>query len=267
MTVDVRSASVFLFVPGDRPDRFGKAAAAGPDAVLFDLEDAVAPTAKDVAREQVRRWLASEGQGVVRINGVGTPWHEADLAMAAERGVAVVLPKAEDPDAVATVAAALPGTGVIPLIETATGVLAAPAVSAVAGVVRTAFGNVDLAAQLGVDPGDHLALQLARQTLVLAAVAAGIGAPVDGVTTAVHDEGALLGDLRHAVRLGFAGKLCVHPRQVRPARLALHPDPEQVDWAQKVVASAQQSVALLDGQMIDKPVVDRALALLARVER
>jgi citrate lyase subunit beta/citryl-CoA lyase len=134
-------------------------------------------------------------------------------------------------------------------------------------VVRAAFGNVDLAAQLGVDPADHRALQQARQTLVLAAVAAGIGAPVDGVTTAVHDEDALLGDLQHAARLGFAAKLCVHLRQVQPVRLALHPTPEQVDWAHRVVASAHKSVALLDGQMIDKPVVDRALALLARVER
>jgi citrate lyase subunit beta/citryl-CoA lyase len=87
------------------------------------------------------------------------------------------------------------------------------------------------------------------------------------VTTAVHDEGALLGDLQHAVRLGFAAKLCVHPRQVQPVRVALHPTPQQVEWAHEVVASAGMSVALLDGQMIDKPVVDRALAVLARVER
>jgi citrate lyase subunit beta/citryl-CoA lyase len=264
MTVDARSASVFLFVPGDRPDRFAKAGAAGPDAVLLDLEDAVAPAAKDAAREQVRRWLAGGGDAVVRINGTGTSWHEADLAMAADLGATVMLPKAEDPEAVATVAAALPGTGVIPLVETAAGVLAAPAVSAAAGVVRTAFGNVDLAAQLGVDPADHLVLQQARQTLVLAAAAAGIGAPVDGVTTAVHDAGALLDDLQYAVRLGFTAKLCVHPRQVQPARVALRPTPEQLEWARTVVARAEESVAVLDGQMIDKPVVDRALALLSR---
>jgi citrate lyase subunit beta/citryl-CoA lyase len=267
MTVDVRAAAVFLFVPGDRPDRFAKADAAGADAVLFDLEDAVAAPAKEQAREHVRAWLASGRPGVVRINGVGTPWHEADLAMAAGQGAAVVLPKAEDPAAVARVAAVLPATGVFPLIETAAGVLAAPAVCAAPGVVRPAFGNVDLAAQLGVDPADHLALAQARQTLVLAAAGAGVGAPVDGVTTAVHDDDALRDDLQHAARLGFGGKLCLHPRQVAAVRAALRPTPDQVRWAQRVVAHADGAVALLDGQMVDKPVVDRARALLASAAR
>jgi citrate lyase subunit beta/citryl-CoA lyase len=256
-------------VPGDRPERFGKAAAAGADAVVLDLEDAVAADGKDRAREHVRAWLGEGNAAVVRINGAGTPWHAGDVAMIAALArppVAVMVPKAENPRQLAALTAGLPAdTAVMALIETAAGVLQAAAVCAVPGVVRLAFGSVDLAAQLGVDHQAHAAFQHARSALVLAAAATGCAAPVDGVTTAIADEASLRADLAHAVALGFTGKLCIHPRQVAVANQCLSPSDAELEWARQVVAAGQDgSASALNGQLIDRPVVLRAQAMLAR---
>lgn len=259
------TARTLLFVPGDRPDWFAKARAAGADVVVLDLEDAVAAPRKDAARAQVHGWFAAGGTGIVRVNGAGTRWHEADLDLAAGLRIPVLLPGAEDPDDVARVVAALRGAPVVALVETAAGVLAAPAVCAVDGVVRAGFGNVDLAAQLGVDPADRTALTHARQSLVLAAAAAGTAPPLDGVTTAIADDEALRDDLRHAVRTGFTGKLCIHPRQVATARDAFAPTPDQVEWARRVLAAAPDgAAAAVEGHMVDAPVLARARRLLAQ---
>lgn len=263
---DFRTARAVLFVPGTRPDRFDKAVASGADVVVLDLEDAVGPEDKDGAREGVVRWLRDGGRGAVRVNGVGTPWHADDLAAVGELGVPVMVPKAEDPDELAATADRLrPGTDLVPLVETAAGILAAREVCRVPGVVRPAFGSVDLATQLGVDHTDPGALHHARAALVLAAHAAGVGAPVDGVTTAVRDEEALRGDCARALALGLTAKLCVHPDQVPVVAGAFRPTEEQRAWARRVVeAAGSGAVAVLDGALVDKPVVDRARSLLAR---
>lgn len=261
-------ARSMLFVPGHRPDRFAKAAASGADAIILDLEDAVGVEDKDTARRHVAEYLRGGHPAVVRVNAPGTPWHDDDVAMAARHSCAVMLPKSEHPDALAELARHLPATPVIPLLETATGLMAAHELClASGGIVRAAFGNVDLAAQLGIDPGDHQALITARSTLVLAAASAGIAPPIDGVTTAVHDDEALLADTDHAVGLGFTGKLCVHPNQVATVRAAFTPEPDKVRWAHDVIAASRDSsVTVLDGQMIDKPVVDRARSILQRAD-
>ncbi|NKE62773.1 CoA ester lyase [Lentzea sp. PSKA42] len=245
----------FLFVPGDRPDRFPKAAASGADVVVFDLEDAVAVERKDEARDHVRAWLSDGNQAVVRINAAGTPWHDDDLA-AVSVAAAVMVPKAEEPLDL--------GVPTIPLIETAAGVLNAVALCAAKSVLRPAFGSVDLAAQLGVDHRSHEALRHARSTVVLAAAAAGCGTPIDGVTTALDSPGALQADLEHAITLGFTAKLCVHPRQVEAVNRAFTPSPAQLEWARAVVAVAENgAVSVHDGEMVDRPVVVRARAFLA----
>jgi citrate lyase subunit beta/citryl-CoA lyase len=141
-------ATTFLFVPGDRPDRFGKAVASGADVVILDLEDAVAPGDKDSARAHVETWL-QDNEAVVRINAPGTPWFDADAALVTSRGVPVVVPKAETPGALAGF------REVIALIETARGVERAGELAAVPSVTRLAFGSVDLAAELGVAPEDR----------------------------------------------------------------------------------------------------------------
>jgi citrate lyase subunit beta/citryl-CoA lyase len=270
--MDIAGARTFLFVPGDRPDRFARALASGADAVVLDLEDAVAPAAKLGAREHVTRWLAQGHQAVVRINAEGTPWYAGDVAMIhAHPGAvaALMTPKSEDPGRLTTLSRALPaGTGIIPLIETAAGVLQAAAVCAVTGVIRPAFGSIDLAAQLGVSHEAPDALVHARSALVLAAAASGRAAPVDGVTSRIGDDGRLRADLEHAVRLGFTGKLCIHPGQVARANEYLSPAAADITWAHQVITAAKDgSVTVLDGQMIDRPVVLRAEAILARAAR
>ncbi len=261
--MNLGSARTVLFVPGDRPDRFAKAAAAGADAVVVDLEDAVAPADKDAARAHAVAWLEAGNEAVVRVNAVGTPWHDADVAALA--GAAIMLPKAERPADVERA-----GRVVVPLVETAAGLAAAREVCAVAGVVRPAFGSIDLAAELGVDPGSHTALLHARSALVLAAAAAGCAPPLDGVTTALDDPRALRRDTAHAVELGFTGKLCVHPRQIGPVHDALRPSDEDIAWARRVLAageSAGESAVAVDGRLVDRPVRLRARRLLDRAGR
>jgi citrate lyase subunit beta / citryl-CoA lyase len=143
-------------------------------------------------------------------------------------------------------------------------VLQAAAVCAVEGVIRPAFGSIDLSAQLGIDHQARDALRHARSALVLAAAAKGRAAPVDGVTTSLADGQRLCADLEHAAALGFTGKLCVHPSQVGPANEYLSPSAADVAWARQVIAAAEDGpVTVTDGQMIDRPVVLRARGILA----
>lgn len=257
--MNLTTARTLLFVPGDRPDRFAKAAASGADAVVVDLEDAVAPAAKDEARANAVSWLAAGNPAVVRVNAVGTPWHQADVAALAALAPAIMLPKAERAADLAL------GPAVIPLVETAAGVVSAAALCAAPGVLRPAFGSIDLATQLGVDPDSHPALLHARSALVLAAALAGCAPPIDGVTTALDDPDAVRRDTAHAVELGFTGKLCVHPRQVARVHDALRPTEEELAWATRVLAgSADGSAVAVDGHLVDRPVVERAERLLAR---
>lgn len=261
---DLASVTSLLFVPGHRPDRFAKAAAAGAGAIILDLEDAVAPGDKEAARAHVVEWLAGGGAGIVRINPPGTPWHADDVV--AVSGAPVMLPKAETADHVADVAAALgPDPQIIPLIETAAGVLGAVAVLEAPGVVRAAFGSIDLSAQLGIDPNDLQACLFARSQLVLASAAAGVAGPIDSVTVDVADDARLEADTRHGASLGFTAKMCIHPRQLEVVHTAFRPTEEELIWARRVLeAAGDGAVTTLDGKMIDKPVVDRARRTLAR---
>lgn len=262
----IGAARTMLFVPGDRSERFPKAAASGADCIVLDLEDAVPPARKDTARRAVSRWLETEGAAVVRINSPGSPWYAADIAALGQRPQAIMLPKATAADQVAALVSKLPiGSCVIPLLETAAGVLQASAICASSAVVRVAFGNGDLAAQLGVDPADRTALLHARTSIVLASAAGGIAAPLDGVTTSIADDRALTEDVQHAIALGFSGKLCIHPRQIPIVHEGFTPSDEDLRWAHTVVAaSGEHAITALDGAMVDAPVIARARRLLAR---
>ena len=261
-------ARTLLFVPGHRPLLFDKAAAAGADLVVLDLEDAVPPAEKDEARRAVASWLAAGGVAAVRLNSSGTSWHDADVAALAGRTGVVMVPKAEDPGLLAALADRLGGVALVALVETARGVLAAPAVAATPGVARLAFGSFDLAAELGVDPDDREAMAPARGALVLASAAAGLAPPVDGVTQDLSDGQRLREDVTYAGRLGFTGKLCVHPRQVPVAAAALAPTDADVAWARSVVdaaGSGDGGAVSVDGRMVDRPVVERARRILGAV--
>ena len=262
----IRSARSFLFVPGNRAELFAKAASSGADVVVIDLEDAVAPSDKTSAREYARTWLCAGNDAMIRINAADTPWYEADLALIAEDCTPVMVPKAESSDAIRSFP---DGTAVVALIETVVGIERSATVCSAPGMQRVAFGNMDLAAQLGVDPADREAMLMARSTLVFTSAAAGLAAPIDGVTAALTDQQAIFDDVRYARRLGMNGKLCVHPDQVSAVHQASAPSDEEVAWAQKVLAACDTGggVSAAGGQMVDLPVVQRAKGIIDAVDR
>lgn len=249
-----------LFVPADRPERFAKAAASGADAVILDLEDGVAGDAKEAARAALRTDFTGLPV-LVRINGADTPWFADDLAAVADLNAAgIILPKAEtgrELDAVCAV-----GLPVLALIETARGLAEARSIATLDRVVRLVFGSLDFCADLGCAPVRE-ALLAARSELVLASRLGGLDAPVDGVTTSIDDAALIADDARHAMTLGFGGKLAIHPRQIAPIREGFRPDAAEIAWARRVLASGDGAVAV-DGGMVDEPVRLRARAILKR---
>jgi citrate lyase subunit beta/citryl-CoA lyase len=257
-----------LFVPGSRPDRFAKAVAAGPGLVILDLEDAVGAADKDAARADVLTWLLGGNLAMVRINPPGSPWYDEDVAMVGEAAVPVMLPKCEHAGQITDLAATVgDGVGIVALIETAAGILSARDICAVSGVSRVAFGAADLSAQLGVDPADTTAILHARSQLVLASAAAGLAGPIDSPTFDLTDESSWRSDAAHAKRLGFTGKLCIHPRQVAATEEAFAPAKEELHWAQQVIdaaAATQNAVTTVAGTMVDPPVLERARRLLSQ---
>lgn len=254
-------ARSYLYVPGNRPDRFDKACAAGADAVIVDLEDAVPPSDKAAARAALTAWLSPERGVVVRVNGADTDWFAQDLAACDAPGVtAVILPKAERiGDAVISLCRKRK-LALLPLIETARGMAQAAAVAATVGVQRLMFGTIDFQLELGID-GDGDELLAFRSQLVLASRLAGIQAPVDGPCTSWKDAELLQADCRRARKLGFGGKFCIHPAQVPAVNAAFSPSEAEVAWARRVLDAAQRSAGAavaLDGKMIDRPIILKA---------
>src|SRR5260370_31166783 len=205
----------YLFVPGNRPDRFEKARQSGAHAVILDLEDAVRGTQKDQARETVASWLSPERPVYVRINGTSTPWFARDLAVVCLPGaLGVILPKAEFPEQVVQVAACRAGEArVLPLLETALGIWNARVLAQAPRVERLSFGSVHFQLDTGIT-GEQEELLYARSRLVLASRIAALLPPVDGVTMALDDMTPVRDDVAHARLLGCGGKLCIHTRQV-----------------------------------------------------
>jgi len=253
-----------LFVPGARPERFAKALAAGASRVIVDLEDAVGPHDKESAREAVRAWLSPEHPVVLRINGADTAWFADDLALCAHAGVsAVMLPKAEQPLVAEVMGAG--ATSVIALVENAAAFATLGLLASAPGIERLAFGSIDFQADLGMRDATEDDLLAFLAALVLASRAAGIAAPIDGVTVALDDEARLREDVLRARRLGFGGKLCIHPRQVAAVNALFAPSAEEIAWARRVVDAVAQSkgnAVSVDGRMVDRPVVLRAEAIL-----
>ncbi len=270
-----------LFSPGDRPELLRKAPDVGADVLVFDLEDAVAPARKAEARESVREVLADPGfdpdaEVCVRVNPAGVA---ADDDLAALLGPDVrldslLLPKVGGPGDVEALADALAERGwtlpILALVETAAGVLHAEAVAAAGPTDALCFGAEDLAADLGATrtpEGDEVAH--ARQHVVLAAAAAGVDA-IDTVVVDFEDLDGLRADARTAVGLGYDGKLAIHPTQVDPINEAFTPVDGELAWARAVLEAREaadaedRGVFVVDGQMIDPPLVRRAERLVDR---
>lgn len=270
----IAHARSLLFVPATRPDRYAKALATEADAVIIDLEDAVASADKDDARTLLAQWLGSQRAVpvAVRINGTGTPPADADLALlgrfcGSTNISAVVVPKAETVQDIARVTAAVGGSiPVLPIIESAAGLAGATAVASAPGVVRLMSGDLDLGLDLGCDfeSGDGLVAAVAKFPIVLASRLAGLAKPVDGPEIEVSDPRRVLYSARRASALGFGGKICIHPRQVQAVHEGFAASAEEKERAERIVSAAGASGGAfqLDGRMIDKPVVDRARQIL-----
>jgi citrate lyase subunit beta/citryl-CoA lyase len=260
-SMDARS---YLFVPGDRPERFMKALDAGADAVVIDLEDAVASAAKEHAREGLQRWLmtADRSRLIVRVNAVGTPWHAEDVEMVSRSGASVVMvPKSDSAQQLADVATRLPSqVRIVALIETVAGVVAMREIAAAPSVGRLAFGTVDFCGDAGIE-GLGVELDYVRSQMVIESRYAGLAAPIDGVTLELDNLERLTAQVATARRFGFTGKLCIHPKQVDPVNRGFAPSEEERRWAARVLAACSEhpeGAFAVDGKLVDKPIVDRA---------
>jgi citrate lyase subunit beta/citryl-CoA lyase len=282
-----------LFVPGDRPERFAKAAASGADAVILDLEDAVVPERRPYARAEIAHWLSSAERRVpawVRINPVGTEDALPDLAAVIEgRPDGIVLPKARDGADVHRVDHWLEmlearggylrgGIGLLPLITESAGALlkAASFTGLPTRVTGLTWGAEDLAADVGAsankghDGEYELTFAMARSFCLLAAAAAGVPA-FDTVDVEFRDAAAIERRARASRRQGFVGKLAIHPAQVAPIHAAFTPTAEEIGWAQRVVAAFREAPGVgalaFEGGMLDRPHLRQAERILAAIDR
>ncbi|MEY4420399.1 MAG: hypothetical protein RLZZ498_995 [Pseudomonadota bacterium] len=275
MTHPLSFAQAFLFVPANRPDRFAKSLATRAHAVIVDLEDAVPLSDKDAAREAIRRELAPWLQQcperiVVRVNACGTPYLDDDLRLANELGIRhLMLPKAESHAQLTSVVNALSFSPVlIPMIESAQGVDQVKAIASHPNTLRLSLGNIDLQFSFGLQCGpDELELLPVRHQILLASRLHELAAPIDGVTVQIESDTQLQADILRAKRLGFQGKLCIHPKQVDAVIQGFQPTAQEIEHAQAVVAADQAAnggVVQLNGKMVDRPVVMLAKFVLQK---
>jgi citrate lyase subunit beta / citryl-CoA lyase len=259
-------ARSILFVPADRPDRFDKAWACGVDDVILDLEDAVGIAHKEVARTNITNWLSPERRALVRINAADTAWHLEDLSLLGHPGVrGFVVPKAEYLDDELVQACASFGKHLIPLVETAIGFDRALELAGRPGVERLAFGHLDFQVDLGIS-GDDDALLYFRSQLVLVSRLAGIHPPLEGITIDVSNDSVLRAETLRAKRLGFGGKLCIHPRQVDTVNRIFSPTEQELRWARAVIDAFEGSsgaAIAVDGKLVDRPIVLKAQRILS----
>ena len=256
----------YLFVPGNRPDRFAKACAAGADRVIIDLEDAVPPPEKAAARKAVAAWLDPVHPVLVRVNSAVTEWFAADAALCRQPGVdAVLLPKTEEPRHVDRLHEIAGGTlPVLPMIETAGGFSNALEIARERSAIRLVFGALDFQLDLGIQ-GDIDELLYFRSQLVLVSRLAAIAPPVDGINTEIDDPDRLCAATLRAVRLGFGGKLCIHPKQIAHVNACFRPTEEDIAWAKRVMkaaAASQGAAVAAGGELVDRPIIVRAERIL-----
>lgn len=277
-----------LFMPGSNPAVLEKARTLPADGLIFDLEDAVAPEAKEGARTIVAAALAGGGYGdrelVIRVNAIDTPWGHADLAAAATMPIdAVLLPKVENPDRVALAVALLDGFGaperlaVWCMLETPRGILYVREIAAASPrLAALVLGTSDLTKNLHALPTrDRLPLITSLSLAILAARAHGL-AILDGVHLDLADDEGFAAACRQGRELGFDGKTLIHPKQIAAANAAFAPTPEEVEWSRRIIAAhseaaaAGKGVVLVEGRLIENLHVENArrlLALAGEIER
>lgn len=281
----MRVVRSFLFAPGNHPRKVEKVFSAGADAVILDLEDAVAISEKPATRAVVVEAMQAPRSclGYIRINALDTPFAFEDLEAVVAPGVdGIVVPKIESPEALATAewvissleakrGLAKGGIDILPIIETGKGVAAVRDIANAAKRTRwLSFGAGDYTADMGMDwTSGEAECAHARAEIVLASRAAGLEPPVDTVWTRLEDPEGLAASARTVKAMGFQGKLCIHPAQVAAVHDVFTPDANAVAEAQKIVAAFEQAEAegsasiQVDGKFVDYPIVQAAQRTLA----
>ncbi|WP_334195142.1 HpcH/HpaI aldolase/citrate lyase family protein [Pararhodobacter sp.] len=281
--MDSRPYRSVLYIPGSKERALEKAQSLAADAIIFDLEDAVAPDEKANARELLAATLARADYGprgkLVRINGFDTEWGEKDLdVIAPARPEAILLPKvnsAADIEALARkldASAETAETTIWAMMETPLGILNAQAIAAAPRMAGFVMGTNDLAKELNCRfRADRLPMQMALQTCLMAARAAGIVA-VDGVYNTFKDDEGLRAECEQGRDLGFDGKTLIHPAQLDIANQVFAPDAAALDLARRQIAAFDaalaegQAVAVVDGKIVENLHIVTARSVLARAE-
>lgn len=253
----------YLFTPAHRPRLVQSALASRADRVILDLEDAVARNDKDAARRGAAR-CAGDPRVVIRINPPQTAAGSADLdALRVDGAPPVVMVPKATAAAVRLVSQRWPGFRMVALIESAIGLDEARQLARLDGVERLAYGALDLALDLGLDPHHLPAQTVALHEVVLASALAGLPGPIAPVTTRLGEPATVSAEAREARRCGFAAKLLVHPQQIEPALAGLRATADEVRWASAVLSTAADGAAQVAGQMVDAPVLTRARGIMA----
>ncbi|QFU07854.1 (3S)-malyl-CoA thioesterase [Rhodobacteraceae bacterium THAF1] len=265
-----------LYIPGSKERALDKARGLDVDAIIFDLEDAVAVAEKDAARETLSAALRGGGYGsrarIVRINGFDTPWGADDLDAVAElEPDAILLPKVNSADDIRALDGKLRGdTRIWAMMETTHGVFNAAEIALAPKMQGFVLGTNDLAAEIGCETGgDRLPLMMAMQTCLAAARMGGI-ACVDGVFNAFKDEGGLRAECEQGRSLGMDGKTLIHPAQVAICNEVFTPSPDKVELARRQIAAFEeaeakgQGVAVVDGKIVENLHVATARKTLAK---
>lgn len=270
----VAQARTLLFVPGNRPERFEKAARSGADAVVLDLEDSVPVASKPDARQAIEcEWPRLQTFGVplvVRVNAIETAAGQQDLDFLRRMASleAVMLPRIESAETITFVHRRLSDVPVIPIIESAAGYAVLPMLAQAPGLMRVVIGHLDFIVDTGMQCDEEQSeLASLRFAVAIATRLNGLAPAVDGVTEQIDDEQKLRADVRRAIRFGFAGKLCIHPVQVGIVHDAMTPTEQELAWARRVVAAdamANGAAVQVEGRMVDRPVVLRARQIIAR---
>lgn len=262
------SGPAYLFCPASRPDRYQKALDRA-DFAIFDLEDAVAPADKAAARQALIDNPVDPDAVIVRVNAIGTPDHALDLeALAATEYGRIMVPKAEDPEAIAR----LDQFEVIALCETARGVLRAPEIAEVPCVVALMWGAEDLIVSLGGrssrrEDGSYFDVARHARSSILLAAASAAKPAIDAVFLDLQDEPELQVETSEAASVGFTAKACIHTSQIAVTRSAFQPTKDQLDRARLVMeASSGGAVSVVDGRMADEPLIAQARTVIVAAD-
>lgn len=266
-----------LYIPGSKERALEKARDLAADAIIFDLEDAVAPDEKERARDILAEALRADYGGrarIVRINGFDTVWGRADAAAFADHpGVdAVLVPKVSTPADLDAVAAVVPGKPLWAMMETALGMLNAATIAAHPALQGMVMGTNDLAKELGARPRADRLPMIAGLGLCLLAARAHERVIVDGVFNAFRDDEGLRAEAMQGRDMGFDGKTLIHPAQLDSANAVFSPSAEELDLARRQIAAFEQAlaqgeaVAVVDGKIVENLHIATAKALLAQAD-